>query len=65
MTSHDPKAGGSSPSPLVKQTLDKDLSKIVSLEQGVRPTAHRLGAIGLALCFLVVAGGFATSPQSR
>lgn len=30
------------------------------MEQGVRPTAHRLAAIGLALCFLAVAGGFAT-----
>jgi PiT family inorganic phosphate transporter len=58
MTSHDSGPGESSP-PLVKKTLDKDLSRIVSMEQGVRPTAHRLAAIGLALCFMAVAGGFA------
>lgn len=59
MTSQDSRPGGPSSS-LVKKTLDKDLGKIVSLEEGVRPIAHRLAAIGLALCFLAVAGGFAS-----
>jgi len=58
MTSRDSGQGGRQT--LVKRTLDKDLGKIVALEQGVRPIAHRVAAIGLALCFLVVAGGFAS-----
>jgi len=59
MTSQDSRPGGA-PSSLVKKTLDKDLGKIVSLERGLRPIAHRLAAVGFALCFLLVAGAYAS-----
>jgi PiT family inorganic phosphate transporter len=45
--------------PLVKRSLDKDLSRFASLEDAVRPTAHRLAALGLGLVFLLLSGAFA------
>lgn len=45
---------------LVKKSLDKDLSRFASMEDAVRPTAHRLAALGLAIVFLIVAGVYAT-----
>ena len=48
------------PPSLVKRSLDKDLDKVVRLEEATRSTAQRLAAPGLALVFLVLAGGFAS-----
>ena len=45
--------------PLVKKTIDKDLGRLASVEEAVRPTAHRLAGLGLGLIFLIVAGGYA------
>jgi PiT family inorganic phosphate transporter len=50
---------GKPPHPLVKKSLDKDLSRFESVEAAVRPAAHRLAAFGLGLVFLVLSGGFA------
>ena len=48
------------PPSLVKRSLDKDLDKVVHLEEATRSTAHRLAPLGLALVFLALAGGFAS-----
>jgi PiT family inorganic phosphate transporter len=48
------------PAPLVKRSLDKDLTKIVSVETAARTVTRRLPALGLALVFLGLAGGFAS-----
>ena len=45
---------------LKKQSLDKDLTKLVHVERATRFAARRLFAPGLALLFLVVAGAFAS-----
>jgi PiT family inorganic phosphate transporter len=45
--------------PLTKKSLDKDLSRFASFEEAVQPIAHRLAALGLALVFLILAGGYA------
>ena len=44
---------------LVKQSLDKDLERLARVEEAVRPAAHRLAALGIALVFVVLAGGYA------
>jgi PiT family inorganic phosphate transporter len=53
---------------LVKKSLDKDLERFARVEEAVRPTASRLAAFGIALVFVVLAGGYAllsmgTSPD--
>jgi len=58
MSSQD-RPKGVPPRPLVKTSLDKDLSRLASLEEAVRPTAHRLSALGFGLVFLVLAGAYA------
>lgn len=50
---------GAPPHPLVKKSLDKDLSRFESVEAAARPAAHRLAGLGLGLVFLVLSGGFA------
>jgi len=45
------------PAALVKRSLDKDLTKIVSVEAAARAATRRLPALGLALVFLGLAGG--------
>ena len=45
---------------LAKPSLDKDLSKIVTLEEATRSISQQLFAPGLAILFLAVAGGFAS-----
>ncbi|OUS11324.1 anion permease [Rhodospirillales bacterium 47_12_T64] len=46
--------------PLAKPSLDKDLSKIVTMEEASRSISQQLFAPGLAVLFLAVAGGFAS-----
>lgn len=46
--------------PLKKESLDKDLTKIVHVEAAARSVAQRLFAPGLALLFLTAAGAFAS-----
>lgn len=58
MTTTD-RPNGVTERPLVKKSLDKDLNRFASMEEAVRPTAHRLAALGLGLVFLVIAGGYA------
>jgi PiT family inorganic phosphate transporter len=45
---------------LLKASLDKDLTKIVRLEQTTHTLARSLVAPGLSLVFLALAGGFAS-----
>lgn len=59
MTEQDSKPDETPPT-LVKRSLDKDLTKIVSVENAARAVTRRLPAIGLALVFLALAGGFAS-----
>ncbi|MCG8693681.1 MAG: inorganic phosphate transporter [Minwuiales bacterium] len=49
------------PPPLTKPSLDKDLTKIVHVEQATRSIAQRLTTPGYAVLFLAVAGAFASS----
>jgi PiT family inorganic phosphate transporter len=53
-------SGGSDPTPLKKASLDKDLTKLVHVEQATRFLSRGLLAPGLALLFLAVAGAFAS-----
>ena len=46
--------------PLKKESLDKDLTKIVHVEEATRSASQRLFAPGLALLFLAAAGAFAS-----
>jgi len=48
------------PEGLAKTTLDKDLSKIGSLEAATQDLTRGLGALGLAIVFLALAGGLAS-----
>ncbi len=50
----------SNPSPLKKESLDKDLTKIIHVEKATRFISRRLFAPGLALLFLALAGVFAS-----
>ncbi len=58
MTSDDQKSDGPPPS-LVKTTLDKDLTKIVRVEEAAQSIAQRLAGPGIGLFFLALAAGFA------
>ena len=64
MTSSDPSGNTNSSSSgdmkLAKPSLDKDLSKIVTMEEATRSISQHLFAPGLAILFLAVAGGFAS-----
>ena len=51
---------GSQEPPLKKESLDKDLTKLVHVEAATRSAAQRLFAPGLALLFLAAAGAFAS-----
>ncbi|WP_020594543.1 inorganic phosphate transporter [Kiloniella laminariae] len=53
-------SGASKKAHLSKPSLDKDLSKIVSMEEATRSLSQHLMAPGLAVLFLAVAGGFAS-----
>ncbi|WP_085906209.1 inorganic phosphate transporter [Kiloniella majae] len=64
MASSDPSGNTNSSSSddmkLAKPSLDKDLSKIVTMEEATRSISQHLFAPGLAILFLAVAGGFAS-----
>jgi len=47
-------------SQLKKESLDKDLTKIVHVEEAAQSAARRLAAPGLALLFLAVAGAYSS-----
>ena len=55
MTEPDQSAAAQS-SRLKKESLDKDLTKIVHVEEAAQSAARRLAAPGMALLFLAVAG---------
>ena len=59
MSSQDQR-NGDNPDGLAKTTLDKDLSKIGSLEAATHDLTRGLGALGLAIVFLALAGGLAS-----
>ncbi len=51
---------GASPHQLKKESLDKDLTKIVRVEEATHDIARQLFAPGLAILFLALAGVFAS-----
>lgn len=51
---------GTQPTQLKKASLDKDLTKLVHVEEATRFVSRRLFAPGLALLFLAFAGAFST-----
>ena len=57
---HALKSAAPPPARLKKESLDKDLSKLVHVEEAARFAAKDLFAPGLALLFLVVAGALAS-----
>lgn len=59
MTEPDPYADTSPPA-LKKESLDKDLTKIVRVEAATYSASQRLFAPGMALLFLAVAGAFSS-----
>lgn len=59
MASDEKPAEGTQPS-LVKRSLDKDLTKFSFVQDAARSGSSRLVALGLALFFLALAGGFAS-----
>ncbi len=59
MTESD-RSADSQPLQLKKASLDKDLTKIVHVEEATRFVSQRLFAPGLALLFLAIAGAFAS-----
>ncbi|MHA1164664.1 MAG: inorganic phosphate transporter [Alphaproteobacteria bacterium] len=56
----EPDQSAPNPSPLRKESLDKDLTKLVHFERATRFISRRLFAPGLALLFLALAGVFAS-----
>lgn len=58
--SPDQKASDSGESPLLKKTLDKDLSRIGAVTKATQSTARRLISVGLGVFFLAVVGVFAS-----
>ena len=59
MTEPDQSAAAQS-SRLKKESLDKDLTKIVHVEEAAQSAARRLAAPGMALLFLAVAGAWSS-----
>ncbi len=59
MTKPD-QSSGANPSPLTKASLDKDLTKLVHVEEANRFVSRGLFAPGMALLFLAFAGAFST-----
>ena len=53
-------SAGAQPPQLRKTSLDKDLTKIVQVEEAARFVSQRLFAPGLALLFLALAGAFSS-----
>jgi len=59
MTRPDQSSAARSPQ-LKKESLDKDLTKIVHVEEATRSAARRLAAPGMAVLFLASAGAFSS-----